>query len=186
MRSAISERALAYSVALLLAAGCGGSPSMVEVAVPLPNLPRPGTAMVVFVQPSSYAEQDRFPIFDHAGQFLGDSLPVSWFAAELAPGEYAFFAEGENTAAARAALAADRTYFIEVSPKAGWFRRRVHLLPITPRAATWDLREEWLAESRGHRRIGGSRLDPEKIAEIMEDGRQAWADYGRFIYIDVR
>jgi len=147
------------------------------VAVPLPNLPRSGSAMVVFVQPSSYAETERFPIFDHSGQFLGDSLPVSWFAAELAPGEYAFFAEGENTAAARAALAADRTYFIEVSPKTGWFRRRVHLLPITPRVATWDLREEWLAESRGHRRIWGSGLDREKVAEVLEDGRQAWADY---------
>jgi len=163
---------------LLLAfmAGCG-SQSMVEVAAPLPDLPRRGAAMVVFVQPSSYAENEYFPIFDHRGRFLGDSEPVTWFAVELAPGTYHFYAAAQNTAAVRATLAADRTYFVEVASRPGFFKMRAQLLPIAPRFSSWEARETWLAETRAQRAVYGSDLDADDIADIVAAGQDNLADY---------
>ena len=169
MRSAI------FSLPLLLAA-CG-SPAMVEVAVPLPALPRRGTAVVVFVQPSSYAENEYFSIFDHTGRFLGDSEPATWFAVQLAPGEYEFYSRAQNTAAVRATLAPDRTYFIEVASRPGFFRMRAQLLPIAPRFVSWADRETWLAETQAQRSVYDSDLDREDIAELIAEGHEVLDSY---------
>jgi hypothetical protein len=150
---------------------------MVEVAVPLPDLPRPGTAVVVFVQPSSYAENEYFSIFDHTGRFLGDSEPATWFAVQLPPGGYEFYSRAENTAAVRVSLAPDRTYFVEVASRPGFFRMRAQLLPIAPRFTTWHDRETWLAETRAQRRANDTTLDPDDIAELVEDGKEVLAGY---------
>lgn len=175
MRSATFEWVLT-SLLLLCGAGCS-SRSMAEVAVPLPELPSQGRAAVVFVQPSSYAEGSYFPIFDHAGRFLGDSQAVRWFAVELAAGEYAFYARGENTAALRASLAAERTYFVEVASGTGFLKPRVQLLAIAPRFSTWSEREGWVAETRSERRTGPSQLDADDVADLLTSGHEVWADY---------
>lgn len=175
MRSA-GFRLLGGSFLLALMAGCG-SQSMVEVAAPLPDLPRSGAAMVVFIQPSSYAENEYFPIFDHSGRFLGDSEPVTWFAVELPPGRYHFYAAAQNTAAVRATLAADRTYFVEVASRPGFFKMRAQLLPIAPRFSSWDERETWLAETRAQRAAYATALDADDIADIVTAGQDNLADY---------
>lgn len=169
------RRALTCALLLLSSASCGSN--MVEVAVPLPELPSIGQAVVVFVQPSTYADRAHFPIFDHAGRFLGDSEPACWFAVELAPGDYEFYARAGNTAAMRASLVAGRTYFVEVSPGLGFFRTRVQLLPIAPRFATWKKRDDWVAETRSERRIGRSDLDADDVADLVSRGHGVWADY---------
>lgn len=175
MRSAISSCAPGLLL-LALMAGCG-SQSMVEVAVPLPDLPRSGAAMVVFIQPSSYAQDEYFPIFDHHGRFLGDSEPVTWFAVELPPGAYEFYAAAQNTAAVHATLAANRTYFVEVASRPGFFKMRAQLLPIAPRFSSWDERETWLAETQAQRAAYASTLDADDIADIVAAGHENLADY---------
>jgi hypothetical protein len=174
MRSATSRSG---ALALLLSlAGCG-SPAMVEVAVPLPDLPSAGAAMVVFVQPSSYAENEYFSIFDHTGRFLGDSEPATWFAVQLAPGDYEFYSRAQNTAAVRARLAPNRSYLVEVASRPGFFRMRAQLLPIAPRFASWHERETWLAETRAQRSAYASTLDREDIADLIADGQETLDGY---------
>jgi hypothetical protein len=175
MRSATSNRSPGFLLFALMV-GCG-SQSMVEVAAPLPDLPRTGAAMVVFIQPSSYAQDEYFPIFDHTGRFLGDSEPVTWFAVELPPGAYEFYSSAQNTAAVRAVLAADRTYFVEVASRPGFFQMRAQLLPIAPRFSSWEERDTWLAETRAQRTAYASTLDPEDIADIVAAGHENLADY---------
>lgn len=174
MRSATS-RSAAFALLLSLA-GCG-SRAMVEVAVPLPDLPSAGAAMVVFVQPSSYAENRYFSIYDHTGRFLGDSEPATWFAVQLAPGEYEFYSRAQNIAAVRAKLAPNRTYFVEVAPRPGFLSVRAHLLPIAPRFPTWAERETWLAETRAQRSVYASSLDREEIADVIATGQRTLDRY---------
>jgi hypothetical protein len=175
MRSAIFSCARTLLL-LAVTVGCG-SQSMIEVAAPLPALPRSGAAMVVFIQPSSYAEDEYFPIFDHRGRFLGDSEPVTWFAVELPPGAYEFYAAAQNTAAMQATLAADRTYFVEVASRPGFFKMRAQLLPIAARFSSWDERETWLAETRAQRAAYASPLDADDVADIIAAGHENLADY---------
>jgi hypothetical protein len=175
MRWAISRRAV-LAAALPLVVGCG-SRSMVEVAAPLPELPRAGAAIVVFVQPSSYAEREYFPVLDHTGRFLGDSEPATWFAVELPAGNYEFYARAQNVAAVRASLAAGLTYYVEVASRFGVFKPRVQLLPITPRFESWEDRDIWLAETRAQRAAYASVLDAEDIAAVIEEGKSQLDDY---------
>jgi hypothetical protein len=180
VRSDASESGSAWVLfAAVLLCGCAASDAMVEVLTPLPELPAAGTAVVVFVRPSTYAEAVRFPILDHTGRFLGHSLPATWFFAQLPAGSYVFYAQGENTAAVRALLAPGRTYFVEVGPKLGWLRPRVELLPIAPRFPSWAKREEWIAESVAHRleHPDASDLDSSDVGEILERGRVTLEGY---------
>jgi hypothetical protein len=152
---------------------------MLELNAPLPELPVPGHAVVVFVRPSTYEEGKRFAIIDHRGHFLGHSLPATWFEVQLPAGDYVFFAKASNVAALRARLLPLRTYFVEVSPRYGFFSARVQLLSITPRSSRWQNRESWLAESVGHRLGLGteSELDAEDILDIISDGQEVLAGY---------
>jgi hypothetical protein len=152
---------------------------MLEVSAPLPELPARGHAVVVFVRPSTYAEGQRFPIVDHTGRFLGHSLPASWFETHLPAGDYAFFARAGNVAALQARLLPQRTYFVEVAPRWGFFSGRVQLLAITPRSERWRERERWLAESEGQRLAAPaeSDLDPEDILDIVADGQRMLTRY---------
>ncbi|AKU95356.1 hypothetical protein AKJ09_02020 [Labilithrix luteola] len=107
-------------------------------------------ATVVFIRPSGFAGSQRATVLDGQGRFLGDSLPESYFAVKVPPGEHVFISWAENTGALRATLAAGKVYFVEVSPKMGAFSARVHLLAITPRASSWKKLDEWIAESKAY------------------------------------
>ena len=102
----------------------------------LTEAPAPGLARVVFLHGSASDEHGvgTVRVVDEAGRFLGDSVPDSWFSADVQPGAHAFFgwltfASGELpaprgcacvlhecwwVAAARAELEAGRTYYIWV------------------------------------------------------------------------
>jgi hypothetical protein len=108
----------------------------------------PDSAVVVFVRPSGFARAMGSTILDGRGRFLGDSLPETYFAVRVPPGEHIFIAWAENTAALRASLAPGRTYYIEVAPKMGALSARMHLLAITPRAESWGELRTWMDESK--------------------------------------
>ncbi len=161
-------------------AGCAASSdAMQDMRAPLPSLPSPVDAIVVFVRPSTYARGDRYTVIDGQGRFLGHSLPMSWFEVRLEPGYHVFAARGENLSALRAWLSPGQTYFVEVSSKPGFFSSRVQLLSIAPRFDSWEKRESWLAHSIGYRVADpyGSGLEPEELEELAADAMEEIADY---------
>jgi hypothetical protein len=136
-------------VTLLFSAGCTASSDyMREAHAPQALRATPDSAVVVFVRPSGFARGMRSTILDGRGRFLGDSLPETYFAVRVPPGEHIFIAWAENTAALRASLAPGRTYYIEVAPKMGALSARMHLLAITPRAESWGELRTWMDESK--------------------------------------
>jgi hypothetical protein len=136
--------ALGISLALLL--GCTSSQFMREI-------PRTGqiarsndAATIIFIRPSTWGAS-RTTIVDTKGRFLGDSLPGSFFAVSVPPGEHVFFSWAENTGPLKATVEAGKVYFVEVAPKMGMLSPRVHLLAVTPRQPTWSDIDKWLRES---------------------------------------
>lgn len=134
-------------LALLACAGCTASSDyMLRPATPVVPKPRPDSALVVFIRPSSYAASIATTILDDKGRFLGDSLPASYFAAHVPPGKHLFIAWAENTAALQAMLAPGRTYYVEVSPRMGMLSARMQLLALTPGSEDWGELGEWLRD----------------------------------------
>jgi hypothetical protein len=126
-------------------------------------------AVVVFIRPTSFSAAIKTTLLDEQGNFVGDSLPTSYFAVNVTPGEHVFIAWAQNTAVLQANLAAGRTYFVEVALTTGLWAPRVDLLPLTPRSEGWSRRGEWLRESssfaadpqRGRAALAGRKGDVE-------------------------
>ena len=157
-------RAFAFflPVALVLA-GCEATSEFMRPVVPPRALePRADAATVVFLRPSSYARTDKFTIFDEQGRFVGESLPTSQFAVLMPPGNHVFVASGENTGALKAELGPGRTYYVEVAPRLGFTRPRVHLLAIGRHAQSFEHLRVWLDEAK-------------QYAPLSEPGQAAWS-----------
>jgi hypothetical protein len=107
-------------------------------------------ATIVFVRPSGWKGEDRTTILDEHGRFLGDSLARSYFAVRVPPGENLFVSCSSNTAALRAVVAPGRIYFVEVSPKPGFFGTRFSLVAVHPGAPSWKLLDSWITESTAY------------------------------------
>ncbi|HEV8245705.1 MAG TPA: hypothetical protein VGP93_08050 [Polyangiaceae bacterium] len=150
---------------------------MSELHQPLPYLPHAGYAMVVFMRPSTYADTNRYAVYADRYGFVGHSLPASWFFAELPAGQHLFCAKGENTAALRASLAPGRTYYVEVSPRYGFFSSRVQLLAVTPRSSQWSQRYDWLAESAGYRLVDPGEVQRDVVADAISDCQEVLSRY---------
>jgi|GEM_PF-1231608 len=168
----------------LSTAGCSAS-SKYMIKAPRSSIARsPDAATVVFIRPSSYAASMRTTILDANGRFLGDSLPSSYFAVKVPPGEHVFVAWAENTAALRATVEANKIYFVEVSSKMGAWTARMHLLAIGPNSPNWKKIDEWLADSdpyeaneqRGQAYLQSRARD---TAERIERAKEALSKYDR-------
>jgi hypothetical protein len=165
-----------FALLLFAVTGCSASSQyMHEVKTPMPQA-RPDAATVIFMRPSSYASALTTTIFDERGRFYGDSLPESYFAVSVEPGEHIFISWAENTGALRASLAAGRIYFVEVAPKVGVLSARVHLLAITPQRESWGKLREWLGSSKHLEPdlAGGQRYLNGRNEDVTERIRRAY------------
>ena len=152
---------------LVVAAASGCSYASPYMRPAQPGLPAatPDAARVVFVRPSGMAFAVGVTILDGAGRFLGDLPAQSHFSVAVPPGPHLFLAWAENTAAVRAELAPGRTYFVEVSPRPGFWSMRIQLLALTPRHPKWRERPEWIRRTQ--------RLVPDRPAGQAEMNRRA-------------
>jgi hypothetical protein len=172
----VARRQVVLILASAILVGCTAtSDYMMEAHAPDALKPTAEAATVVFVRPSSYARGMRSTILDGHGRFLGDSLPESYFAVKVPPGEHLFIAWAENTAALRATLAPGKTYYIEVAPKLGAFSARMQLLAVTPRSENWKEVRQWVAESKQLlvNEAGGQAYLRERQEDVQERIKRA-------------
>jgi hypothetical protein len=151
----------------LSAAGCvATSKYMIEPSLPVPTVAPPNAAVVVFVRPSHYGQSVATTILDDHGFFMGDSIAGTEFSVALAPGPHLFLSWAENTASLSASLLPGRVYYVEVSPRMGWWSTRVQLIAVTPRSSNWSEIKTWLSEA--------TQLVPDTAAgQAYLNGRQA-------------
>lgn len=163
-------------------AGCDASSPFMRPVVPSrPVEPRADAATVVFIRPSGYARTDKFPIFDEQGRFVGESLPTSQFAILMPPGNHVFVAGGaENIGVLKVELGPSRTYYVEVAPRLGFTRPRVHLLAIGRHAASFEHLREWLDETKQYAPLtepGQAEWSLRKgeVTQMLLDANDTWA-----------
>jgi len=178
----LPRAALAFVVPLaLLLAGCDATSVLMQPVVPpRPVEPRSDAATVVFLRPTSYGRTDKFTIFDEQGRFVGDSLPTSQFAVLMPPGDHVFVAAGENTAVLKAELGPGRTYYVEVSPRLGFTKPRVHLLAIGRHAQSFEHLRDWLGDAKQFAPLSGAgqaewNARRDEVTELLHEANQNWA-----------
>lgn len=115
--------------------------------VPVPLIAPPDAALVVFMRPSGYGRSVATTILDDRGMFLGDSIGETQFAVTLPPGRHVFLSWAENTAPLQGDFLPGRVYYVEVSPRMGFWSTRIQLIALTPRSEHWSHVNEWLHET---------------------------------------
>lgn len=140
--SVILLRSALFVVAAGLLGGCAGPVKNMSVAAIEKSAilkPEPGKALVVFMRPSvlgSAVQSSVFEIQDNQPALVGIVAAKAKVAYQAAPGSHLFMVIGENADYMQADLLADRTYYVQVSPRMGMWKARFGLEPVKP--ATLD------------------------------------------------
>lgn len=140
-------------------------PYMTEVNPPQALTAPPNAGLVLFVRPSAWGGNAYADIIDENGRFVGRTSGAAHFVAAVPPGPHLFAIWGENTDAVQVDVAPGKIYFVEVGITPGWIATRVHLYAITPRAPTWEKRDEWVRTTKQ------MRVDP--AGQALFNGREA-------------
>ena len=153
LRLRFVSAAIAVAAVVLIATALGGcntgtSPYMTPASPSPAAEAAADTATVVFVRPSQFGGADRVTIMDGKGRFMGDTLPGTYFAVKMPPGEHVFVSWGENTSAVKATVAAGKTYYVEAYGPGGSGTPRLALRAVTVSSTSWGQIDGWLANGR--------------------------------------
>jgi len=144
----------------------------------------PEMATVVFARPSTFGGgADRVTIIDGKGRFLGDTLPGTYFAVKMPPGEHMFISWGETTSAVKATVTGGKVYFVEAFSPTGPGTPRLSLRAVTLRSPAYGKTEEWMtratplmpAEDRGQAYL---QADASGTQSAIANGTKTYAGYG--------
>jgi hypothetical protein len=119
-----------------LISGCAGTVvHMQELAADkAPIAPAPGKAAVVFLRPSGlgFAVQSSvFEVKDNQSLIVGIVAAKTKVAYQVEPGKRLFMAIGESADFMTAELLPDRTYYVTVAPRMGFWKARFGLEPVS-------------------------------------------------------
>jgi len=175
----LSSLFTAGALACLAAAGCTGTSPYMTPASHGPVEAAADSATVVFVRPSEFGGADRVKIIDGKGRFLGESMPETYFATKVPPGEHLFIAWGELTSVVKANVAAGRVYYVELSGPSGPF---VYMKGVGMQSADYGKLDGWLAkakplatdEAKGQAEI---TADPRCVEKVLARANTVFAEY---------
>lgn len=104
-------------------------------------------ATVVFLRPKYYASSVKVTIIDGKGRYLGESLPESYFAVKMPPGEHVLIGFTDTTHALKANLVGGKVYYVHVVANEDNWSPRFSLLGITPRSKDYGHIDDWMAKA---------------------------------------
>ncbi len=132
-----SLRSLALMILIIasLISGCAGRVMhMQELAADkAPVAPAPGKAAVVFLRPSGMGfaiQSSVFEVKDNQSLLVGIVAAKTKVAYQVEPGKRLFMAVGESADFMTADLLPDRTYYVFVAPRMGFWKARFGLEPV--------------------------------------------------------
>jgi hypothetical protein len=139
-------------------------------------------ATVVFVRPSVLGGAARVTLIDGKGRFLGDTLPGTYFAVKMPPGDHVFVSWGENASAVKATVVAGKTYYVEAYGPGGPGTPPLALRAVGLTSPSWAAVDGWLAsgkaltpdEAKGQEYL---QHDPAGVTAAIERGNRAIAEY---------
>lgn len=118
-------------------------PYMIDQA---PKLrPSEGKALVNFIRPSRTGGLAKSTIWDR-DKLIGVSFGKQYFQYECDPGKHLFIAWSEYKSPVEAELLPNRVYYIILRIRMGWWRGRIHQVPINPQHELWQDALVWQRE----------------------------------------
>lgn len=107
-------------------------------------------ATVVFIRPKYQPSSVKVTIIDEKGRYLGESLPESYFAVKMPPGDHVIIGYTDTTHALKASLAAGKIYYVHVVANDDNWSPRFSLLGITPRSKDYGHIDDWMAQANAY------------------------------------
>lgn len=107
-------------------------------------------ATVVFIRPKYQPSSVKVTIVDEKGRYLGESLPESYFAVKMPPGDHLIIGFSDTTHALKATLAAGKIYYVHVVANEDNWAPRFSLLGITPRSKDYGHIDDWMSKANAY------------------------------------
>lgn len=149
-------------------------------------------ANVIFFRSSSFGGAIQAPIAEDASNgvnFVGISSMDTKIQYKVEPGEHTFVVSGESAQIVKGVLAANKNYYVRISPRIGVWKARFHPNVVTPEelakesvqkeirncklVAPNTLGQDWFAEHRmdliEKLRVGKEKFDGDKDQIILEN-----------------
>ena len=104
--------------------------------------PSEGKALVNFLRPSSTGAAVTITIWD-GEKLIGMPRGKQAFQYECDPGNHLFISWSEFKSPVEAELLPDRVYYIVLRVRMGWWRMRLHQVPINPHHELWSDALNW-------------------------------------------
>ena len=123
-------------VMVLLVSSCSLK-RLYMVDQPVKTAPSEGKVLVNFVRPSSFGYSAKATVWD-GDKLIGVSFGKQSFQYECEPGKHLFVAWSEYKSPVEAELEANKVYFIALRIRMGWWRGRIHQVPVNKSNPLWD------------------------------------------------
>ncbi len=132
--------------------------------------PSEGKALVNFVRPSSFGKLAKGTIWD-GDKLIGVSFGEQRFQYECEPGRHLFIAWSEWKSPVEADLLPNRVYFIALRIRMGWWRGRLHQVPLNKEDPLWNTIMNELPS------LPNRAFDQEKMALAEAEGKAQITEY---------
>jgi hypothetical protein len=149
-------KGIALVVLILFAVSC--APKYMIKQEPMQK-PSEGKAIVHFLRPSSVGGAVQATIWDN-DKLIGFTAGKMAFQYECDPGKHLFIAWSEYKSPVEAELLPDRVYYIVLRMRMGWWRGRVHQVPINQYHELWSDALTW------QKTLPNYKPDPSAIAMV--------------------
>ena len=104
--------------------------------------PSEGKAIVHFMRPSSLGKAQQVTIWDN-DKLIGITSGKMAFQYECDPGKHLFISWSEYKSPVEAELLPDRVYYIVLRMRMGWWRGRLHQVPVNQYHELWPSVLTW-------------------------------------------
>ena len=132
--------------------------------------PSEGKALVHFMRPSGTGRAAKASVWDR-DKLIGMSFGKQGFQYECDPGKHLFIAWSEYKSPVEAELLPNRIYYIVLRIRMGWWRGRIHQVPVNKQHPLW---EEVLAWQES---LPNYTFDQHALAAAEAEGKPKIMDY---------
>jgi hypothetical protein len=131
--------------------------------------PSEGKALVNFLRPSSTGGAAQVTIWDN-DKLIGYTAGKMAFQYECDPGKHLFISWSEFKSPVEAELLPNRIYYIVLRIRMGWWRARLHQVPVNPQSEMWQDALTWQKTLPNYTPDQGAlaQIEAENHAKIME------------------
>ena len=156
-------------IALLVPFIVSCAPGYMIVREPISS-PGEGKAVVNFLRPSGYGALANATVWD-GDKLIGISFGKQRFQYECAPGKHLFIAWSEYKSPVEAELLPNRVYYIVLRIRMGFWRGRIHQVPLNKEHPLWENVLTW------QQTVPNYTVDPQAFAAVEAQGKPNILEY---------